>query len=131
MGCDIHVFVEIKNDGQWTMVREVGRDMPGAERDYRLFATVASVRAGVGNPAGAVPFGLPEDLSASVAYHANRCPDYHGHSHMTLEQACRYWIAGDSIADDYYAMKFPEYHYFGIDLESDPGEYRIVFWFEN
>jgi hypothetical protein len=58
MGCDIHLHIEVKVDGQW---HHYGA--PRIERSYRLFAKMAGVRTD--NPEQAIiqPRGLPEDIT--------------------------------------------------------------------
>jgi hypothetical protein len=73
MGCDIHLFVEVRDGGAWRPVK-VAWDMFG--RNYDLFAILAGVRNGCGF-AGSVtgtgfvpisePRGLPADLSVELA----------------------------------------------------------------
>lgn len=78
MGCDIHMFAEVKTNGKWIRVGEIFEgwskgsltDEPYTGRNYDLFAILADVRNGLGfagivtgsgfNPI-ADPKGLPND----------------------------------------------------------------------
>lgn len=82
MGCDIHLFVERRTDAGWEQVPNPESDdwaHPARwyhERNYHLFAILASVRNGVGF-AGvktgdgfnviAEPRGLPDDAQREAA----------------------------------------------------------------
>ena len=77
MGCDIHLYIEVRKDGKWTSADRWTRDTyapPGVERmtvdydhnwftdrNYELFAILAGVR-GEAAPI-AEPKGFPEDAS--------------------------------------------------------------------
>jgi hypothetical protein len=108
MGCDIHLYVEQRKNGEWlaadTFVVEdeyrttVSPSYSG--RNYNLFAMLADVRngrgfAGVKTGNGfapiAEPRGVPDD--ASVEYKSQVAQwegDGHSHSHHTLRQLLDY-----------------------------------------
>lgn len=79
MGCDIHLYVEARENGVW--VEKKGDFYDG--RNYNLF----SVLAGVRNRHEIIPIceprGLPEDVSESVR--EDECYD-HSHSWLTLAE---------------------------------------------
>lgn len=119
MGCDIHLFVEKREDGVWRpsdkLVRrnEDDKDDPDGAiayedykalfysgRNYDLFAMLASVRngygfAGVITGAGftpiAQPKGLPSDVSPEIEEMSDDWGvDGHSHSHLTLRELLDY-----------------------------------------
>lgn len=107
MGCDIHFFVERKEDGIWkscdTWVEEDGycynrdSDRYYSDRNYHLFAILADVRNYLRCVIGdsdekftpiAEPKGFPEDASREVA-------SYYNDSHF----------AGDLHSPTWYTLK--------------------------
>lgn len=93
MGCDIHIFVERKNnENRWvdSMIYENSvygegfTPLSDYERDYGLFATLAGVRGD--NPIE-YPKGIPEDCSPE---YRKLCEDWgddgHSHSYFTLRE---------------------------------------------
>lgn len=82
MGCDIHMHVEVKKDGQWHHYAA-----PSCDRSYQLFTKLAGVRDDDdGIEPIAQPRGIPAD--ASLITRAE-CEDYgsDGHSHSWIDQA--------------------------------------------
>lgn len=80
MGCDVHLYAEIKVNGQWLLYTQ-----PKIERCYAMFEKMAGVR---GEPSNAIalPRGLPADISPATRF----CADYDGtdgHSHSWLNAA--------------------------------------------
>ena len=115
MGCDIHVYTEVKKDGQWVSTDrwETETNDDGSERVYRpyessiysernydLFAILADVRNGVGfagcdTGEGFVPIsspkGMPENASVEVKNVAESWDaDGHSHSWVTLAELLAY-----------------------------------------
>lgn len=126
MGCDIHLYVEIKHNGKWVMVNEI--DGPGRDRNYRRFAALAGVRG-----EGPAPRGLPEDASESVRFHAEDCgEDGHSHSWLPMSEAIPIFAATEHLGtkDAEAAARWPAYHYFRIE-DDKVDDFRIVFWFDN
>jgi len=109
MGCDIHLYVEVRENGHWNSVHEwVEEDGwfhtddrrfdPG--RNYRLFAMLADVRNGVGfagidmgdhlNPIDDLR-GLPDDASPETQQCANSwSSDGHSHSYFMVRELLDY-----------------------------------------
>jgi hypothetical protein len=103
MGCDIHIFAEVKIEGKWEVVKEKVfkgyQDEPTSEpfgfRSYDTFAILANVRngrgfAGVKTGEGFIPIsepkGLPDDVSEKVKGSAEHWDlDGHSHSYHTLK----------------------------------------------
>lgn len=96
MGCDIHIYVEKKNNNQWeAMARpedwkygfDKFRNWFWYERNYDLFAILADVR----NPGDlepiALPRGLPDDVSDLVSRAApGTIETPHSHSWFSLQE---------------------------------------------
>ena len=130
MGCDIHATVEKKVGDRWVMVNRLDfRSRPEAmQRNYKRFAALAGVRGD-----GPDPRGLPPDISESTKLYADEWKaDGHSHSFLELNEAAKIFLDNEwpakGISD--YAKKYPSEHYFSIH-EAKPGEYRLVFWFDN
>jgi len=143
MGCDIHLFVEKKVEGEWRPVKgpnpylgftknktaeTVLKDWAYTGRDYDLFATLANVR----NYARGIkpisnPKGLPENLSEVVRSEADKWEcDAHSHSYFTLAELkkAKAKIKSEEFLD--VTMKHLENLSQGED-----NNVRIVFWFDN
>lgn len=112
MGCDIHIFAEVKKDNKWEKVGKIFNcpyfneneeengwnykftDSPYRGRNYNLFAILADVRNGRGfagvkigdgfNPISD-PKGLPEDVSEEIKANSDEWGgDGHSHSYFSL-----------------------------------------------
>lgn len=122
MGCDIHLYVEKRVEGQWVSAdRWVPNEYAGEEgeegmevayesrfysgRNYDLFAILADVRngkgfAGIKTGEGFVPIadprGLPDDVSEQIKADSDRWGiDGHSHSWLTLGELLAYdWTQG-------------------------------------
>lgn len=164
MGADIHLYIERKMpSGDWAFMTSLdcvvyskalwGGKMDAfgtafykvANRNYELFARLASVRGD-----GRDPQGLPDDVSEMVEMYANAW-EGDGHSHS--------WLSASDFADDYYGIQvlgkdepMTEYHQntltvdknyavlqflqemcgvSGIGDQTQANEFRFVFWFDN
>lgn len=142
MGCDIHLFLERHHPrmphDRWQFVREIenGLGDPGG-RNYARFARLAGVRGD-----GPAAKGLPGDVSREVSYNYDEWgSDGHGHSWYLLEDALPIFVETTYIRPygqfDHEAREViphdPNVQYwqvFGVVPEY-PGQYRIVFWFDN
>lgn len=135
MGCDIHLFVEMKSKklGKWLLYSH-----PEVRRDYDLFAKMANVRNYDNIEPLSDPKGLPDDISESVQliYDYER-PDAHSESYLTLMEINRLqkWHDGRKDVFDWY-KQFG--FFFGNDFDQtdvlDPPpieDVRFVFWFDN
>lgn len=114
MGCDIHLFTEVKktingtemwiNSDSWEInpyyrygtdedrkhERELDHKSIYRGRNYELFGILADVR-GDGNPVISDPKGLPEDVSDVVKDESDRWgSDGHSHSYLTLRELVEY-----------------------------------------
>jgi hypothetical protein len=146
MGCDIHLFIEIRKNGKW-----VGADNDDilCDRSYARFAFFADVRNNVDVDPISKPRGLPKDTNCFIKY------DYHSHSWLSLreliefnydqpfsksqdsvDREINYWARGKTkiLNDGSYRALLDE-HYFK-DLEKlktygDLDDVRIVFYFDS
>jgi hypothetical protein len=84
MGTDIHLHTEIKVNGVWQHYSQ-----PRIPRDYRLFAKLANVRNHWNIVPIAEPRGLPDDVTFTTKFDANRWDD-DGHDHS--------WLTGVELA---------------------------------
>lgn len=111
MGCDIHMYAEVKNSGIWHTVGRIFKDdyhrpenlttirryddgsewennklytlHPYHDRNYRLFSILAGVRNSDGIVPIANPRGIPNDVSKFVKHEVKEYGD-NGHSHSWL-----------------------------------------------
>jgi len=95
MGCDIHLYVENKNQDQWVNCDNWRLDDDGKYevfpmiiwRNYDLFSVLANIRNYGKNEYMDEPRGLPEDVCDVIA---KLCGDYgidgHSHSWFTLAE---------------------------------------------
>lgn len=146
MGCDIHIFLERKNnENHWvdSMIYE-NDEFDGFEslsyypRNYTLFATLAGVRGD--NPI-ANPRGIPEDCSLE---YKKMCDDWgddgHSHSYFTLRELlditpkCSEFKESSLNEFVLYLKKIIKIKNFWIsdeDIEEDAENYRVCFFFDN
>ena len=115
MGCDIHLYVEQRKNGQWRALDNFVTEDAGTEfqyvtvpykerlysgRSYNLFAILADVRNGRGfagiktgegfNPISE-PRGVPNDASPEYKHQVEEAGrDGHSHSYHTLRQLLDY-----------------------------------------
>ncbi len=95
MGCDIHVSVQKRVNGEWVDAQEWDEtdgyvQVKGGElfggRNYALFTLLANVRGEIANPLAANR-GLPDGLSAeATAFHE----DNHGATYFTVAEVMAY-----------------------------------------
>lgn len=133
MGCDIHLVLEKKWQGQW-----VGVPMKRCPRtrNYKLFGLLAGVRGD-----GPDPRGVPEDASPLARMEIERWDcDGHSHSWRSLQGYVRACLAGEYDPEQMLdpndpRTQDPYYHYFGLEVadgyDGHIDDYRVVFWFDN
>lgn len=115
MGCDIHLYVEKKQDGKFVSADKWTKDEDSEDsermsvdydsrfwsgRSYNLFSILANVRNGVGFagvPTGrgfvpiAMPRGLPGDACEEILKESERWrEDGHSHSYLTVTELLAY-----------------------------------------
>lgn len=148
MGCDIHIFLERKNqDNCWvdSMIYEHDRYENGFQplsempRNYTLFATLAGVR---GYDPIVYPKGIPEDCSQE---YKKLCDDWgsdgHSHSYFTLrellnaEQKCKIEDRKSSLNEFILHLKsiikIVDYWLNDERIEENAERYRVCFFFDN
>ncbi len=127
MGCDIHIATEKKVGDRWVMVTRLDYRQIGVARNYERFTALAGVRG-----EGPEPRGLPDDISDGVKlYRDEWSGDGHSDSWHTIKDAAQLFLETEYAKITDYMSAYPEGYYFDIELEIYPGEYRVVFWFDN
>lgn len=141
MGCDIHLYTEVKVQGQWYCYGH-----PNVPRNYSLFALMADVRNENGelHPISK-PKGLPIDMSIVTAAADEYCPDGHSHSWLSAQELVKLEDAWLKIKPAGWDNSDLEHHYFGYlegngwagfmrypeDRKPWIEDVRFVFWFDN
>lgn len=136
MGCDIHLFVEVKKEGEWECISDDWYD----GRSYSLFGILADVRNYSKFPPISKPRGLPEDFSLK-SYREHYGWDGHSDSYYSLKELLDFnW---DRQVYDYRDIpkettyrkavgNFVEkLHCLEAELGCNPENVRLVFWFDN
>ena len=127
MGCDIHLYVEVRENGEWKSADRWYNNPEESSlteefydgRNYDLFGILANVRNGRGfagiktgegfNPISE-PRGLPPDVSSLVKAVSDRWNgDGHSHSYFTVAELLAYdwtqvsclqgWVNGPTFAE--------------------------------
>lgn len=139
MGCDIHLFVEMKADATWWFKAEYYID-----RSYSLFSVLADVR----NPTEGDPYfispispprGLPDNVSWRVGGQYDKWrSDAHSASWLLVSELLSYDWLREILVSDGKKVKLSDWigDFLRHDLEAframgNPDETRIVFWFDN
>jgi hypothetical protein len=140
MGCDIHLHIEVKINGQW---HHYGA--PHIKRNYRLFAKMAGVRTE--NPGEAIiqPRGIPIDISLITKIDLdNWQEDGHHFSWLGAKeiteledwlnlqggQAKGYDLEWDILNSFLFSNSFTGFYRYP-KKESKVQDVRFVFWFDN
>ena len=142
MGCDIHVHIEYKINGEWHHYAA-----PSVERWYDLFSIMAGVR-GQFDPI-VPPRGVPHDATFFTKWEYEYCgTDAHNASYLIDDEIIQLekWITKQSLQSDRFIdMEHTVFHTYIAGhsltafLKYDDAEYapagtesvRIVFWFDN
>ena len=146
MGCDIHLYVERKENGRWVSLDkwtvdadEFGREGAGVmwedrfyrHRNYLLFGILAGVRdrslASISKPRG-----LPKDVTLEVQKESESWnTDGHSHSWLTLAELQSYdWSS--ALAEPVGAPStFVNEAIPKLEALGEPESVRIVFFFDN
>lgn len=137
MGCDIHVEIEVMKNGKWTYVpdrttknEEDGWTEPYYRfdgRNYSLFGALAGVRTRDVEPIS-LPRHLPVDMSEQTRESlATWEGDAHSESFFTLAELLKHKIklrdASEFFADTTLVRL--------AELDPDPDNVRMIFWFDN
>lgn len=135
MGCDIHVYIEVKINGKWHLYNQLD-----LSRNYHIFGYLAGVRSEE-KPHYDVK-GLPYDISIMVGYENKRWGS-DGHTHSWLNQTeltefVDYYE--EHYKDSDYHRRYAMGYLYGntYNLKEYPEDYpewvqdvRMVFWFDN
>lgn len=140
MGCDIHLYVELKHEvdgsdeGEWVLAMS-----EAATYRHRWSPTFAVLSGLDAEDFGVTPIaparGLPEDVSAEVARRAaRRAKDAHTHSWLTLAEVIAYpWP--DNVPRHFLDWAASLQSAVGVMRTAmsgwPPDEIRFVFWFDN
>ena len=135
MGCDIHLHIELKVDGEWQHWAT-----PRVTRNYEVFAKMAGVRA-LDDEITPIsrPRGLPADVSLMTRAHADyweRQGPGHNHSWLAkkeLKELAEWGQTREWGQDGFWFER--EFGYlFGACLYDELPEFvedlRAVFWFD-
>jgi hypothetical protein len=116
MGCDIHLYVEVRKDGVWESVDAWSTDQQGdiyipyekrlfTGRNYNLFAMLADVRNRYDIIPISEPKGLPEDISENVKNMSIVWDgDGHSHSHFTVSELLEYDLKQTTDLNGYVSV---------------------------
>ena len=155
MGCDIHSYAEKKVNGKWEKVsdqfsldefdkkwygKEKG-DNPFGWRNYSIFAFLAGVRNYDHCTPISEPKGLPDDISDEVKEKADDWDgDGHSHSFLTVKELSDFDY-GKTFFDDrgketetysnFLGKQFFDDLEILKNLDENPENVRVVFWFDN
>jgi hypothetical protein len=159
MGCDIHLYVEIRKNGKWERAGQLVKnpyyypDEDGPEntklvhedfwkgRNYQLFGVLAQgVRRDMDSSFKIK--GLPKDITKEVKEIADYMGvDGHSHSWLNLAELFDYAYKGDygkkdknrfEEIDSYFAeVTFPKLIALAAEPGMKPEDVRIVFFFDN
>ena len=135
MGCDIHVYVEVKIEGSW-----YNYGTPYVSRNYTLFAKMADVRNYDSIIPIDTPRGLPTDIS-KVVEAARRKVGVDGHSDSWLSYdefvELREWFKEQTGHDfwdenfDLFEMSLYTWRKYREYYPEQVEDVRFVFWFDN
>jgi hypothetical protein len=119
MGCDIHIFTEVKgHGGAWTLHGKEGDAYSG--RFYALFGALSPGVRGLYN--GSIePRDMPSDASEGTRAYYDE--GFHSASHLTREEVIQ--VANEQPDRDDVTMEL-----FKIASKIPPGG-RIVFFFDS
>jgi hypothetical protein len=138
MGCDIHVYLEYKEDDYYYFSKEAifdGKISPRIWRDYNTFGILAGVRNYNNFIPIAPPRGLPKDVTGAVAgLRRDYGSDGHSTSYLTIkeikdrinqnnenEESFKAALEGlINTIENSFSLSF-----WCVD------DFRIVFWFDN
>jgi hypothetical protein len=145
MGCDIHVYVEVKVKGKWVLI-----NAPYIRRNYDLFAKMANVRNYENIKPISEPKGLPENISDGTKLYLDIWEDdAHSASWLSPKEmgGLQDWLDEMEPKTD-YSINHTRNHYekefgylFGNSIDGfikypqDQPEWlqdvRVIFWFDN
>lgn len=105
MGCDIHAYIELLEDGQWNLHSTQGAY---TGRNYMLFGMLAGVRSYHPSVTPIVPpRGLPKDMSDGLRAIVDTWKDtgrstphyfFHTPSYLYVEELLEHWESIDQVS---------------------------------
>lgn len=155
MGCDIHLFAEVRRNGKWAQVQHAPSgsvdddpiegygDTFYSGRSYDLFTLLADVRTRPHITPISPPRGTPEDVSPSIASIVEQWDgDGHSHSYFTLNELMTYaygerWLVHRTenriaeISPSFGTTTLEKLCEFLVEPGISPDDIRIVFFFDN
>ena len=153
MGCDIHMHMEQKVDGEWREIHGefsavCAEDCPSVPFDWRTYAVFSFLNHEVRNYGGMPPVfgeegrGVPDDSVFKAEWEDEYSRDYHSASWLLVSELLA--VDYDNIMTQYANDPLPVslrdtlHDFFFMDLKilkDMAGEYpeniRLVFWFDN
>lgn len=152
LGCDIHLFVEVKKDGKWINADKWTKNpyfdqYPEDEREfkisrensfysggrnYNLFTALCGVRGRnfIGEPPRiSEPKGVPQDVSDRVREEISRwASDGHSHNWNTMDELKAFdWSAYGETTKAFTDEVLPKME----SLKAENEDVRIVYFFDN
>lgn len=140
MGCDIHLFKEIKINGEWQYFGEAD-----IQPNYHLFAYLANVRNYDNINSIAANRGIPMDISVITQCHLERW-QYDGHSHSFLKademeflenflniqnkNSRRHYCPEDTLGT-LFGSPWSNFWKYPNKRKYDIEDVRFIFWFDN
>ena len=144
MGCDIHLHIEVKIDGEW---HHYG--CPSISRRYSLFGKMAGVRGYEDTIPIALPRGIPSDATKLTKFDYKKWgPDAHSASFLDsreIDELERWatkekgWkgkndMTGWWMEDEFgylFGNSFAGFSRYPEDRPKGLEDVRFVFWFDN
>lgn len=136
MGCDIHLHIEIKIDGQWHHYA-----CPKINRNYDLFSLMAGVRGNL--IAISEPKGLPDDISniTKINYNTYWSGDAHSKSYLNSDELVmlstsindhlKLDLEHDILGCYLFGDSFDGFKLYRKIYPKELEDVRFVFWFDN
>ena len=155
MGCDIHLFAEVRRNGKWVQVHQAPSgsvdddpiesygDTFYSGRSYDLFTLLADVRSRTGITPISPPRGIPDGVSEGITKVIERWDgDGHSHSYFTLNELMTYaygehWLVSRTenriaaISSFFGTVTLDKLCEFLVEPGVSPDDIRIVFFFDN
>lgn len=137
MGCDIHVCLEVKINGEWILINH-----PNVGRDYSLFGKMAGVRDLSVKPISLAK-GLPDDISKGTKHYRDWWgAEGHSDSWLNIQEIEKLAAWHNRKNDDWHKDFSSQFGYLHGDSIYNFRKYRdaypkeiesvrIVFWFDN
>lgn len=133
MGCDIHLHVEGKRNGEWLYLGH-----PNLDRNYLFFGLLSGVRMSVDEPFPIVKQSLdelPQDVTSQTKmFYDQHRNDWHNLGVCDLEQISQAFDAMknfDRRSEGFVSGRDHNWHRKYRDGDILFEEYRFIFWYDN